>query len=128
MYMCLGQEEEADLCTPLRASEGDELLRRAILEGIARKPKGHDFVIGFFGGFIPTSVYLIGLMLVYGMHEGVRVFGLREHIIGRGIAVVVGCAAGGAQLRKKNPAQAAGFLVIGAIYLVSLVIGLATSR
>jgi cyclic pyranopterin phosphate synthase len=45
MYMCLGQEDEADLCTPLRASEGDELLRGAILEGIARKPKGHDFVI-----------------------------------------------------------------------------------
>ena len=45
MYMCLGQEDEADLCTPLRASEGDELLRAAILDGIARKPKGHDFVI-----------------------------------------------------------------------------------
>jgi GTP 3',8-cyclase len=45
MYMCLGQEDEGDLCTPLRASEGDELLRAAILEGIARKPKGHDFVI-----------------------------------------------------------------------------------
>jgi GTP 3',8-cyclase len=45
MYMCLGQEDEADLCTPLRASEADDLLRAAILEGIARKPKGHDFVI-----------------------------------------------------------------------------------
>jgi cyclic pyranopterin phosphate synthase len=45
MYMCLGQEDEADLCTPLRASEGNELLRAAILDGIARKPKGHDFVI-----------------------------------------------------------------------------------
>jgi cyclic pyranopterin phosphate synthase len=45
MYMCLGQEDEADLFTPLRASEGDDLLRQAILEGIARKPKGHDFVI-----------------------------------------------------------------------------------
>ena len=45
MYMCLGQEDEADLCAPLRASEGDELLRAAILDGIARKPKGHDFVI-----------------------------------------------------------------------------------
>jgi GTP 3',8-cyclase len=45
MYMCLGQEDEADLCTPLRASEGDELLKQAILEGIARKPKGHDFII-----------------------------------------------------------------------------------
>ena len=45
MYMCLGQEDDADLCTPLRASEGDELLKQAILDGIARKPKGHDFVI-----------------------------------------------------------------------------------
>ncbi len=45
MYMCLGQEDAADLRTPLRASEGNELLEAAILEGIARKPKGHDFVI-----------------------------------------------------------------------------------
>jgi cyclic pyranopterin phosphate synthase len=45
MYMCLGQEDEADLCRPLRASEADELLKAAILEGIGRKPKGHDFVI-----------------------------------------------------------------------------------
>jgi cyclic pyranopterin phosphate synthase len=45
MYMCLGQEDEADLCAPLRTSESDALLRAAILEGIARKPKGHDFVI-----------------------------------------------------------------------------------
>ena len=30
---------------PLRASEGGELLRQAIVDGIARKPKGHDFVI-----------------------------------------------------------------------------------
>jgi cyclic pyranopterin phosphate synthase len=45
MYMCLGQEDEADLRRPLRASEADELLRQAILEGIARKPKGHDFII-----------------------------------------------------------------------------------
>ena len=45
MYMCLGQDDEADLCTPLRASEGDDLLKQAIMEGISRKPKGHDFVI-----------------------------------------------------------------------------------
>lgn len=45
MYMCLGQEDEANLCTPLRASEGDELIKQAILEGISRKPKGHDFII-----------------------------------------------------------------------------------
>ncbi|KQT86404.1 cyclic pyranopterin phosphate synthase MoaA [Aurantimonas sp. Leaf443] len=45
LYMCLGQEDAADLRTPLRASEGDELLSRAIDEAIGRKPKGHDFVI-----------------------------------------------------------------------------------
>jgi cyclic pyranopterin phosphate synthase len=45
MYMCLGQDDEADLRRPLRASEADELLRRAIVEGISRKPRGHDFVI-----------------------------------------------------------------------------------
>jgi cyclic pyranopterin phosphate synthase len=45
MYMCLGQEDAVDLRAPLRASEGDEALRQAIRDGIARKPKGHDFVI-----------------------------------------------------------------------------------
>jgi cyclic pyranopterin phosphate synthase len=45
LYMCLGQEDAADLRAPLRASEGDELLHAAIDEAIARKPKGHDFVI-----------------------------------------------------------------------------------
>ena len=45
LYMCLGQEDAADLLTPLRASEGNELLSQAIDEAITRKPKGHDFVI-----------------------------------------------------------------------------------
>jgi cyclic pyranopterin phosphate synthase len=45
LYMCLGQEDAADLRTPLRQSEGDEAIERAILEAIDRKPKGHDFVI-----------------------------------------------------------------------------------
>ncbi len=45
MYMCLGQDDEADLCTALRASEGNDLVKQAILEGISRKPKGHDFII-----------------------------------------------------------------------------------
>jgi cyclic pyranopterin phosphate synthase len=45
LYMCLGQEDAADLRAPLRASEGNELLHRAIDEAISRKPKGHDFVI-----------------------------------------------------------------------------------
>jgi cyclic pyranopterin phosphate synthase len=45
LYMCLGQEDAADLRTPLRASEGNEVLDRAIEDAIARKPKGHDFII-----------------------------------------------------------------------------------
>jgi cyclic pyranopterin phosphate synthase len=43
--MCLGQEDAADLRAPLRASGSDELLQAAIDAAIARKPKGHDFVI-----------------------------------------------------------------------------------
>ena len=43
--MCLGQEDAADLKIPLRNSEGDEALTRAIQEAISRKPKGHDFII-----------------------------------------------------------------------------------
>jgi cyclic pyranopterin phosphate synthase len=45
LYMCLGQNDAADLRTPLRAGADDEGLMRAIDEAIARKPKGHDFVI-----------------------------------------------------------------------------------
>jgi GTP 3',8-cyclase len=45
LYMCLGQEDAADLRAPLRASEGNELLFAAIDRAIARKPKGHDFII-----------------------------------------------------------------------------------
>ena len=43
LFMCLGQEDNADLRAPLRASESDELLEQAIRAAIARKPKGHDF-------------------------------------------------------------------------------------
>jgi GTP 3',8-cyclase len=45
LYMCLGQEDAADLRAPLRASEGNEALHAAISEAISRKPKGHDFII-----------------------------------------------------------------------------------
>jgi cyclic pyranopterin phosphate synthase len=45
LYMCLGQEDAADLRAPLRRSEADDLLSAAIRSAIARKPKGHDFVI-----------------------------------------------------------------------------------
>ncbi len=43
LYMCLGQEDMADLRAPLRASESDGLLEDAIRAAIGRKPKGHDF-------------------------------------------------------------------------------------
>ncbi|MCU0854866.1 MAG: GTP 3',8-cyclase MoaA, partial [Rhodobacteraceae bacterium] len=43
LYMCLGQEDMADLRAPLRASPGDALLEDAIRAAITRKPKGHDF-------------------------------------------------------------------------------------
>ncbi len=45
LYMCLGQEDAADLRTPLRAAANDDLLDAAIEAAIARKPKGHDFII-----------------------------------------------------------------------------------
>ena len=43
LYMCLGQEDVADLRAPLRASGDDAALEAAIRAAIARKPKGHDF-------------------------------------------------------------------------------------
>jgi cyclic pyranopterin phosphate synthase len=45
LYMCLGQNDDADLRTPLRLSRDNTLLNQAIDEAIARKPRGHDFVI-----------------------------------------------------------------------------------
>jgi cyclic pyranopterin phosphate synthase len=46
LYMCLGQEDAADLRAVLRdPSVSEEGLRDAIQDAIARKPKGHDFVI-----------------------------------------------------------------------------------
>lgn len=45
LYMCLGQDDAADLRAPLRASDDDALLHAAIEAAIRRKPKGHDFVI-----------------------------------------------------------------------------------
>lgn len=45
IYMCLGQDDAADLRAPLRATPDDALLHAAIDAAIARKPKGHDFVI-----------------------------------------------------------------------------------
>jgi cyclic pyranopterin phosphate synthase len=45
LFMCLGQEDAADLRAAMRGSEGDARLEAAIDEAISRKPKGHDFVI-----------------------------------------------------------------------------------
>ncbi|QCI66722.1 GTP 3',8-cyclase MoaA [Phreatobacter stygius] len=45
LFMCLGQEDAADLRSPLRASEANDLIYAAIDRAIARKPKGHDFII-----------------------------------------------------------------------------------
>lgn len=43
LYMCLGQEDMADLRAPMRSSDDDAVLEAAIHAAIARKPKGHDF-------------------------------------------------------------------------------------
>ncbi|MGB7405746.1 MAG: GTP 3',8-cyclase MoaA, partial [Pacificimonas sp.] len=45
LYMCLGQEDRADLRAIVRASPDDGALDAALDEAISRKPKGHDFVI-----------------------------------------------------------------------------------
>ena len=45
LFMCLGQDDDADLRTALRASDDDAALQQAIREAITRKPKGHDFII-----------------------------------------------------------------------------------
>lgn len=43
LFMCLGQEDRADLRRPLRTSSDDTTLESAIRDAIAKKPKGHDF-------------------------------------------------------------------------------------
>ncbi len=45
LYLCLGQDDAADLRAVLRSSDSDDVLDAAIREAITRKPKGHDFVI-----------------------------------------------------------------------------------
>jgi cyclic pyranopterin phosphate synthase len=44
LYMCLGQDDNADLSSALRKG-GEAGLEAAIIEAIGRKPKGHDFII-----------------------------------------------------------------------------------
>ncbi len=45
LYMCLGQEDAADLRTPLRAGDDGTALMQAIDDAILRKPEGHDFIL-----------------------------------------------------------------------------------
>jgi GTP 3',8-cyclase len=45
LYLCLGQDDAADLRSAVRASESDDLLHATIDEAVSRKPKGHDFII-----------------------------------------------------------------------------------
>jgi cyclic pyranopterin phosphate synthase len=45
LYMCLGQDDAADLRGVLRGPGGEAALEDAIRAAIARKPKGHDFII-----------------------------------------------------------------------------------
>jgi len=58
LYMCLGQEDAADLRAPLRASARDDILHAAIDAAIARKPKGHDFVIDRAGNAPAVSRHM----------------------------------------------------------------------
>ena len=45
LYLCLGQNDSADLKEVVRAAESDGPLEDAIRAAIALKPKGHDFII-----------------------------------------------------------------------------------
>ena len=45
LYMCLGQDDQADLRAPMRDDPTDASLVAAITEALGRKPKGHDFHI-----------------------------------------------------------------------------------
>lgn len=45
LYMCLGQEDAADLRAPMRLSKDNDALYKAIDDAISLKPKGHDFII-----------------------------------------------------------------------------------
>ena len=60
--MCLGQQDKADLKTPLRKSENNQLLKDVIYEAISRKPKGHDFIIDRKENenFVPRNMNVTG--------------------------------------------------------------------
>ena len=50
LFMCLGQDDAADFRRLLRAGIGEAGLEAAVQAAIARKPKGHDFIIDRRGG------------------------------------------------------------------------------
>ena len=58
LYMCLGQDDAADLRAPLRRSEADDGLESAIRAAILRKPKGHDFLIDRTGSHASTGRHM----------------------------------------------------------------------
>jgi cyclic pyranopterin phosphate synthase len=45
LYLCLGQDDVADLRSIIRGCSDDAALDAALDEAMTRKPKGHDFVI-----------------------------------------------------------------------------------
>jgi GTP 3',8-cyclase len=58
LYMCLGQDDAADLREPLRRSQSDAPLESAIRTAILRKPKGHDFLIERTGSHASTGRHM----------------------------------------------------------------------
>jgi cyclic pyranopterin phosphate synthase len=58
LYMCLGQEDSADLRAALRSSESDERLESAIAEAISRKPRGHDFILNRRGAHVAVPRHM----------------------------------------------------------------------
>jgi len=58
LYLCLGHEDAADLREPLRRSEADDGLEATIRAAIARKPKGHDFVVERAGSHASTARHM----------------------------------------------------------------------
>ena len=63
LFMCLGQNDAADLRAPLRGHPNDDApLLAAIDEAIGRKPKGHDFIIDrrHTGAAVPRHMSVTG--------------------------------------------------------------------
>ena len=58
LFMCLGQEDNADLRETLRSSEGDDALEAGIRAAITRKPRGHDFMIDRRGPNVAVSRHM----------------------------------------------------------------------